>query len=230
MELKLDNPDMIRQAKNTQAKEVEVIYWVLEDAVFDNRIDRAKTVLSILAYLAKHNQKAIYAGLKQIHLDRIRAITFQLHNSETFKSQKSIEMKAGSDPVDIPFAKEKDLSSYLVSNLQVLSKVLKDEIKTIESEVDVYSGYRCDLVCESDKILYPIELKIRQANHSVVSQIQKYCFHFYRKFRYGMYKPIQGIVIANGMDDWSINELRKEGIKCFNIMPESETEISLRLI
>lgn len=230
MELKLDNSSMIRQAQHTKKEEVEVIYWILEDAIFDNKIDRAKSVLNILAYLAKYNKNALIDGLRKVYIDRIQEITFQLHNSDTFRSQKSVEMKLGLDPISIPFTKEKELSKYLKSNSRVLSKALGDEVKITGTEVDVHNGHKCDLVCESVNFFYPIELKIRQANHAVVSQIQKYCFHFYRKLRYDMYKPIQGIVIANGMDDWSINELRKEGIKCFSINPEPENEISLRLI
>ena len=82
-------------------------------------------------------------------------------------------------------------------------------------------------MAESDKFFYPIELKIATATHAVVSQIQKYCFYFYRQLRYGMYREIKGVVIANGFCDRSINELRRYGIQIFTIRPDGEKSITL---
>ena len=83
---------------------------------------------------------------------------------------------------------------------------------------------------ESKNHFYPIELKIAQGNHAVVSQCSKYCYYFYRQLRYDRFKKIQGIVIGNGYDAWSINELRREGHWIFTIVPDGDKNIKLKRV
>ena len=85
--------------------------------------------------------------------------------------------------------------------------------------MELKNGYRCDVVAESKTRLYPIELKIAQSTHAVVSQCSKYCYYFYRKLRYDRFKYVQGVVLSNGFDAWSINAIRQEGHWILKIVP-----------
>jgi len=216
METTLNNARMIRQAEYMFYTEMEPLYWTVEDAAFKGNQEKARNLFSILLYAAKYNPKLVSLGLKPVHRKRLQELSYELFADFVPKNSKSIEIRRSIDPVRLPFVKEAELQGYLQTHPEILSRALGENVRVTGIEVDVGHSYRCDIVAEGKKF-YPIELKIGQTNHAVVSQCIKYCYYFYRKLRYSLYKEIQGVVIGNGFDPWSINELRREGIWCFTI-------------
>lgn len=226
----LHDPDAIKQAKKTHQSEVETLYWLLEDSLYTNHIEKAKWVYTMLLYIAKYQSDLLAKGLRKRHLERLREIAYELHSESPIKKRSSITIKPGASARKIPFTKEKELQDHLYDHPGILSEALSDRVRVVGKEVETDFEYRCDLVAQSEDSFYPIELKIGETTHAVVSQIQKYCFYFYRKLRYSLYRDIKGVVIASGFDSWSINELRRDGIKLFQIRSDGNDGILLSTI
>ncbi len=226
----LDDPFFIQQAKDTHESEVEVLYWILEDALYANKFARAESIYLMLLYLAQYRKDLLTSGLRPAQRDRLQQIAYELHSSESIQKRSTIAIKPGTSMRGLHFKREKQLQDFLYLNPRILGAALGDRVKMMGQEVETDFEYRCDLVAESSSSFYPIELKIGGATHAVVSQIQKYCFYFYRKLRYGMYLEIKGVVIASSFDDWSINELRRDGVLLFQVSSTKDSDVSLTAI
>ena len=220
---------MIEQTLNTHESELEPMYWILEDALYENKTSRARNLLEILLYLAKYKPELIQNGLQKPFRDRLKTIASELLGNSSIQKREVISIKPPVKPREIPFSVEMELKNYLVRNHDRLSSAFDDPIKIKGTEVEIEGDYRCDIVAESISTCYPIELKIAQGTHAVVSQCSKYCYYFYRKLRYDRFKRVQGIVIANGFDQWSVNELRREGHWIYEMLPDDNGIILSRI-
>ncbi len=228
--MKFDNENLIEQTNNTHVSELEPMYWIIEDALRDGKIDRAKSMLHSILYVGKYKPKLLLQGLQVPYRERLKTLTHELFSKQSIKKCESIILKPPIQSCKIPFKLESELKNYLVKHPEILSKALEDSIKITGTEVETEGDYRCDIVAESSLMFYAVELKITQGNHSAVSQCSKYCYYFYRQLRYDRFKTIQGIVIALGFDKWSINELRREGHWIFFMKSTSESDITLERI
>lgn len=226
--MKFNDTRLIKQAINTNIKELEPMYWVVEDSLREGYTLRAEGMLHSILYVAKYKPEALQ-GLQPQQRQRLGILVQEILGKKSIKKSEVITLKQPVNPRKIPFKLELELKSYLVEHSRILSEALEDSIKITGTEVETEEDYRCDIVAESSNKFYPIELKIAQGTHAVVSQCSKYCYYFYHKLRYDRFKVIQGVVIANGYDAWSINELRKEGHWIY-IIPTSDTDITLERI
>ena len=226
----LDDPSMTEQALNTIEQEVEVIYWKVEDALYDGKEEKAKMFFSLLLYIAKYAPSVMSRGLNDSYLQRLKELSYEFYGGCSVKKQPTITIKPPIQERKIPFKKEFQLKDYLVNNKKVLENAFGEKIIIRGTEIEVGDDYKCDIVSESKTYCYPIELKIAQATHAVVSQCSKYCYYFYRTLRYNHFRKIQGVVISNGMDAWSINELRRVGHWIFEIVPCGKKDITLKKI
>lgn len=223
----LADPDKIESIMKDDPSILEPLYWVLEDAIHDNNLRLARCIYKDFLYFAHYRKEDLVRAMQPAYLGRLKVLAHELFSDTSIKDRKPIILKMASQSQQLPFQKEADFRDFLATNPRLLSDALHDQIRIIDTEVLTEDDYRCDILAESRTHYYPIELKIRQANHAVVSQIAKYCYCFYRRFRYGFHRPIQGVVIAAGFDAWSINELRREGIWIFDIHPDGD---SIKLI
>ena len=215
-----NNQDVIDRTMTSQLAEIEPLYWILEDSIYSGDKDKAKAVFSLLLYTAKFRPDLISSGLKPKQRERMKEICHEMSDNPILKETNPITIKFATEPKRLPFTKECELQQFLFDNPNVLSSALNDTIRVVGIEVETDCGYKCDIVAEGQKFFYPIELKIGQANHSIVSQIDKYLYFFYRKLRYNHYKELQGIAISNGYCQWSINELRRRKIWVFDVFPD----------
>ena len=213
---------MIQQALDTTTGELETMYWIVEDSLYEGKKSRAMNVFTSLLYIARYRPRMIKDGLREAQRERIKELCQELFNGKSVQYQNHVTVQPAINPRKIPFKQEYELKMHLASHPDILSKALDDRIRIVGTEVETDFEYRCDIVAESPEVFYPIELKIAQGTHSAVSQCSKYCYYFYRKLRYDRYKKIQGVVIASGFDDWSVNELRRVGHWIFTIIPESD--------
>jgi len=226
-DINLNYKEQIIQAQSAVPEIMEPLFWVLEDAIYDGKTDRAKAIYIQFLYIAKYRKGLVQNSLRPRYIERLQEIAYELYGTTSFKKREPIAMKFATSSKKLPFANEDALRDYLASHSDILSSALKQEIKMIDTEVEMDFDYRCDITIINDKYFFPIELKIGQANHQVVSQCNKYCFFFYRKLRYDRYRDIQGVVCASGFDSWAINELRREGIWIFDIELVSKKDIRL---
>ena len=225
----IDHPDSINQSRRVQVREIETLYWIVEDSLYDNKIERARGIFELIACVAKHNKSIMKLGLKKAQIERLKQLSYELYDKQAYALRKNAEIKWPMQPKTLPFKKEHEMESYLVNHPEILQKALsQDDIRIVGRQIKTDFDYACDIVAENSEWFYPIELKIGQSTHGAVSQIEKYCFYFYRTLRYDKYKKIQGILIANGFDAYSINALRKSGIRIFDIVPVDRKNISLR--
>lgn len=229
--MELNDPYLIEQTMRTFECEVEVMYWVIEDALCRGNRPRANGMLELLLYVGKYKPELIQAGLKPIQRARLKEITHEIHENVIMQRREAITMRHSIQSRKIPFKLEKDLQKHLSEHKCILEDAFGENLRIVGLEVETDDDYRCDIVAESSGRCYPIELKIAQSTHAVVSQCSKYCYYFYRKLRYNHFKEVQGVVISSGFDAWSINELRKAGHWIYTIVPnDSDTKIALERI
>lgn len=213
---------MIQQAQETNPLILESLYWVLEDAISDGKTELAQSTYDTFLYIGKYNAKVLTKGLQLSYINRLKEIAYELYgNGDKIVRRAEISLRPPISPKQLPFTKEKELQDYLEKHPRVLSDAFNDEVFVKGVEVPTDFDYRCDITAESRTHFYPIELKIGQGNHQVVSQINKYCHYFYRRLRYGFHRRLQGVVVCNGLDAWSINEIRRDGHWCFTISPNN---------
>lgn len=229
MQFDLDNPEKKQSILKDHPSILEPLYWAMEDAIYKNDIKLARAMYVDFAYFAKYRKDDLVREMKPAYLDRLKVLAYELFEEKSMKERKPVTLKAASQSTTIPFDKESQLRDHLAVSPHILSDALDEDVSIMDTEVLTENDYRCDILASSETHYYPIELKIRQANHAVVSQITKYCFYFYRRFRYSFHMPIQGIVIAAGFDAWSINELRREGIWIFDIHPDGDSVKLIRI-
>lgn len=214
---------LIEQAKKTHVIELEPLYWILEDAITDGKIEIAKSVYDSFLYLAEYNKSILPQGLQPAQIYRLKQIAYEIYGNGSYICKKQeIVMRQSISSTKIPFEKEDDLRNYLASRPNILSNAFKDDVVIKNTEFIIDHNYRCDIIAQSKKKLYIVELKIVKANHQIVSQINKYYHYLYRKLRYGRYQDIQGVIVCNGLDSWSVNEIRKDGHWAFTIVPKNK--------
>lgn len=228
--MNLNDPHLIEQTMKTFQSEVEVIYWIIEDALHRGKQGRARGMLELMLYLGKYKPELIQTGLKPIQRIRLKEIIHEIHENVITQKHAAITMKYPIQSRKIPFELEKDLQEHLSERKHILENAFGERLRIVGLEVETDDDYRCDIVAESSQKFYPIELKIAQSTHAVVSQCSKYCYYFYRKLRYNHFKEVQGVVITNGADAWSINELRRAGHWVYVMVPTSDASITLKRI
>ncbi len=143
--MNLDDPIQIDQALRTYISEVEVLYWVLEDSLY-NYIGKAKSIYIMLLYLAKYNKELLVQGLKNKQRERLKEISYELFSDKIITNSLPIEIKPAISPYKIPFEKEKHLQQYLFEHPDLLCAALEDNVKVTGLEVQTDFDYRCDLV------------------------------------------------------------------------------------
>jgi len=220
----LFTPENIESVSDITFSEIEPLYWSLEDSMYDNKFKTAKSIFNMLCCISKHKKALLFSVLSADKIKRIKQIGCEIYSGQSLVEQNFVEIKLPTSSKELLFKKEAELRDYIYNNPEVLFDIDK-KITKVRKEVKVEGGYSCDLTAESD-IFYAIELKLKQSTHSVVSQIDKYCFYFYRTLRYDHYKRVQGVTIANGYDVWSINELRRNGILVYDVI---QTDSGIKL-
>jgi len=222
-------PEPESEVNKINPSELEPLYWVLEDSLDGNDLPRAAAIYDLFCTIAQKRKQLLIQGLKPKQIDRLKNISYELYDREIYCTKRAVEIKFPIQPKPLGFKTEKELENHLAANLVVLEAAIGQELKLVGTQVKTDFEYACDLVVESSTTFYPIELKLWQSTHSVVSQIEKYCHYFYRKLRYDRYKPIQGIVVANGADAYSINEVRKSGHWLFDIQNQNGSIILVKI-
>jgi RecB family endonuclease NucS len=110
------------------------------------------------------------------------------------------------------FKYEKELVLQICKNKEKLKDVLKIENLEIYNLEHITNYGFVDIVCQDKMTMYVIEVKKSVAKYDVVSQIDKYVLDFKLKLNLKHWNKVVGVVIANGFQNYAINELLKNGI------------------
>jgi hypothetical protein len=126
------------------------------------------------------------------------------------------------------FSKEKDLVRAICMAKDNLRMCLKAESDfcLINSEQPTRFGF-VDLVAQDKDTIYPIEVKKSGANHKVVGQIDKYLIHFKLGLINKIYRYVIGVVIANGFDEYTLQELHRFGAVAIQYKFKGEHNVEL---
>ena len=192
--------------------ELEVIYWRLEDALEDGERKHAVMFHEMLLYVGKYHPSKLRRGMQQAYLTRLKEITYELNGSGVPVTNQPAIVPGDIPPVVLPYHNEAEMRDAIVSKEEILYPILGSGRITAK-EIKINDQCRVDILYETDNCVYPIELKVVPADHKVVGQYQKYCYYFYRKLRYNMYRSVQGVVVANGFSGWVTGELMRRGAK-----------------
>jgi RecB family endonuclease NucS len=209
--------DYIYELNKIDKQELEPLYWLIEDNLEKNNIKLCKQVYQTFIDLAKIRKSFLIKNLHSDYIQRLKELSFELYDHVSIRKNAVINIEYNIQSVELSIQKESELRDYLALHPELFVDLSSEKIKLKDVEVPTKFGFSCDLLLESDNFYYPVEIKIKKATHQVVSQIDKYCYYFYRKYRYNFHKSIQGVVVSNGFCDWSINELRKNNIICYNV-------------
>lgn len=222
--MELNNPLKIEIAQKTIKEVVEPLFWKLEDCLYDGENDLATAIHLDFVYMAQYNPDVLRSGLKPKFLKRLKEITMDIYGGTYKKEIKGITILKSIPESTLPFKKESELRDYLANNFSIIQDHLGSDVKFYGTEVPLEEGFKCDIVAENKTKKFIIELKVESTDHGVVSQVDKYLFYMYRRLRYGLYRELQGVVIAPGFDQFSLNELRKSDIQCFNVAYSNQKE------
>lgn len=225
----LDDPVKTKLIQPITIPEIETLYWKLEDHLSDGDLKKASTFFDMLCYIAHHKKDLISAGLRECHRNRLQEISYEIAGRDVPIIRKGVRSLKAIPALDIPFAKERELNDYLHANPLILSNALGVAGRITGREIEI-AGYKCDITFENEGIFYAVELKKVQADHKSVSQLDKYCHFFYLKLRYNFYKQIKGVIVANGVDRWAINEFRRKDRLIYTIKPTDKKNIILEQI
>ena len=86
---------------------------------------------------------------------------------------------------------------------------------------------RVDLVAFDKSVAYPIEVKLKTGRHSIVSQIEKYMRHFWKKLAIKHWKDVVGIVVAQKFEEYALQEFKRMNVVPFTYAIENQ---KLRLV
>ena len=109
--------------------------------------------------------------------------------------------------------------SGLISDKKMLYDILKECLNAPDdfriSSIYFSTVYGIiDLLGETEKSIYIIEIKKDAAKHDIIEQVHKYMFHFKLRMNYKLWDKVIGVVIANSFHDYTLKELLKANIQC----------------
>jgi hypothetical protein len=121
-------------------------------------------------------------------------------------------------PLDMPGEpSEKDLQRILLANISIIGALVGGDVEYVVSEAPVESG-RIDIFFRSGRRMHVMELKIGQADHRVIGQVQKYMRDAGSKIHYRLYDDVIGWVLARDFTDDARRELSLIGVRMVSVV------------
>lgn len=206
------------------------IYWKLHTAFLKNERTRAAMLLGMLEDEAKHVMLIDEIGAA--HYDRYRLIKDAV-SSGTF-SRLYGAGESTPEPFGLPPAEyegdEADFHRKVMSveGRRKLYECLGIDFwanMTHEMELDPYG--RCDFVVREGRTWHCIELKMREAKSSVVSQIDKYRLALELDMCMGLHDRVKAVVVAQAFSPYVASELSRLSV---DMLKHDGTVESLRRI
>jgi hypothetical protein len=198
---------------------LDVLYFKCLSYSLTGNIEKTKMYFELIEGCMdkEEDKKILLKYLNQYKLNELKRIRREIEIGKPIQEFEPITpIEENIEPTEHDLKLEKQLVKLSYYSLEKLNKFLGEELvgKGIERET-YHTGGKCDMVLQNnERTIFPIEFKLNQATHAVVSQIDKYCMHFKLELIYKLYDNVQGVVIASSFSKYAINALLKRGIIC----------------
>ena len=193
---------------------IDAIWWKLHTAFLKNERRTADLMLGMIEDEGKRS--SIKDELGPIHFSRFELIQTNIHNGSygrlygygfdvpdlepTFIKESTIE--------------EADFHLKIISGRKILFDLMGiDKNSTMLHEIDLGPYGRCDFIIKEGRTHYVVEIKMGQAKHSVVSQIDKYRTATELDMCFGLHDKVNAIVIAESFSPYVASELSRLSVE-----------------
>jgi len=187
------------------------MYWKMVWSALDGNLEEATKWLKMMKHELDENESVVQCLTKnQLRiLKQYKELVVRGESPRLlFRSNISIST-ARALAKGAPFETERELNDFLFFNPGVLSEALNlPDLRIQDKERITYNG-RMDLIGHTADQTVIIELKLGQADHAVVTQIEKYMRDEYRRLHYGFVNNVLGVVVAASYSDFAKKELPK---------------------
>jgi hypothetical protein len=206
--------------------ELDVMYYRCLNSSLRGDMKKTELYFSLIENCFKDNSDKVVlkSYLDQDKLHELKRVKREVELGKPILELEAITpIDENIEPTAHDLKLERELVKLSYYSLQDLAPFLGDDLvcKGIERETYLTGG-KCDMVAQDNNgTIYPIEFKLNQANHSVVSQIDKYCLHFKLQLIQKLYKRVKGVVIASSFSKYAINALLKKNIICLQYSCEN---------
>jgi hypothetical protein len=68
------------------------------------------------------------------------------------------------------------------------------------------------MLYKDDKIIYPLEIKIKEGRHDILGQILKYERFFQFQLHLKLFEKVQPVTLCSFYNDFTLKELKKKGV------------------
>jgi len=204
--------------KPVSRQELEVIYIRCYHAALDCDMNTCKLYYDIIQsfYKDSRNKETFKQVMTPVMIKELKKITQSIDKGVFIEEFQPIDERERIEPLSkTEVEEEMVLNKKLALEPKLLESVLGEglELKHMQHQINK-DKETCDLVLQQGKKIYPIGIKLKQANHAVVGQIDKYCRHYKKKTVLKFYNEVQGVVLANSYSKYAINELRRRNFIC----------------
>lgn len=193
---------------------IETLYYFLQNSVLLGEKQKAKAYLGLLRheFVIEPKSFVLLDDEKMLNLQKYGDIV----DSDLFIT--NIDFKENINEYEFKRDEEK-----VKKENELRKMVLKQDIKSLiqaddtfrYTEIEAKTKYgRVDILGRDKDTLFVFELKKEHARHDLIGQIHKYVICYKLKLIRKMYKKVQGVVIANSFDNFTLNELKHNGHTC----------------
>jgi len=179
-------------------------------------MDEAKNYLEILRE-EQELMSSLFYQMDHRYQERLKKIAYFLDNDIINVRLESIGEDRKYNNIEVEsdeeLKEEKDVVKMLCKP-GVLSKYLGNDFELLNIEHSTEYG-KIDILGQGGDIIYPIEVKLKRGTHSIVSQIEKYMRHFWKKLGLRLWKDVNGIIIAKNYEKFVLEEMNKMNVTAF---------------
>jgi len=193
----------------------ESIFFELNFSFVMSDIQKAQLYLEILRE-EQERMPSLFSQLDPSYQKRLKKIAHLVDNNITNDRLES----TGEDRkynIEIECDEEVTKEKFIVEKLcksGILQKHFGNDFELLNLEHPTEYG-KVDILGQTGEIVYPIEVKLKRGTHSIISQIEKYMRHFWKKLGLKLWKEVNGIIIAKNYERFVLEELNKLNITAF---------------
>lgn len=195
---------------------LDAIYWQLHSAYLTNNRESAKRWLAILENEIGLQPEAVLSDeIGEPHLERFKKIRSRMARGEFGRLYgEGGEVPAAPMPaVPADDKDELDFCRELAKERKALCKAIGcGQDANIVRELEMGQYGRCDFVIVEARVAKILEVKMGEANHSLVSQIDKYRIAMELDMNLGGYDAVEAYVLAGSYPQYVLAELGRAAV------------------
>jgi hypothetical protein len=190
---------------------IEFLYWKFVWSALDGKLADAEQWIAMMKAESQEDPES-FKVLKKDQLEiitRFRTLVEKGESPRYLYKRPTRVKQVNILAEDSPFDEEAKLNKFFFHNSKGLGDCLGlENFRIGRREAKTFHG-QIDLLGESDRLTVVVELKLGQANHAVITQLEKYMRDEYKRLHYGTREDVLGVVIAADYSDFAREELKK---------------------